>query len=141
MSRDFNWSLYLALAKELQTLVLPDEIVDIDGNILDNNAFKEAYYRTAISRAYYAAFCIARNYLRDTLQINISKVDAHNFVIHEFKERRNLKNSHNIANTLYSLRQYRNDADYNDIPIINLDKKVQYAIKESQRVISLIAQL
>jgi hypothetical protein len=47
----FDWSHYLELAKELNT-----------GS--SGSPIEEAKLRSAISRAYYAAFCVARNYLR-----------------------------------------------------------------------------
>ena len=135
MHQKFEWILYLALAKELLVFHSTEQELNTNDNI------KEAYYRTVISRAYYAAFCTARNYLRDTLNIRISKVDAHISVISEFKEQRELKNSHNISNTLQSLRNHRNMADYDDICKIHLDGVAQHAIKESQRVIDLISAL
>lgn len=46
----FHWSDYLELAEELQSKAVTSII-------------HEAYLRTAISRAYYAAFITARNYL------------------------------------------------------------------------------
>lgn len=135
MHQKFEWTLYLDLAKELLVLTSLEQGLNTNENI------KEAYYRTIISRAYYATFCIARNYLRDTLNIRISKVDAHAFVIIEFKEQRKLKNSHNISNTLHSLRNYRNMADYDDICKIRLEHVAQHAVKESQRIIDLISAL
>ena len=134
MHQKFEWLWYLELAKELLSLISSDQEVT-------NETIKEAYYRTIISRAYYAAFCTARNYLRDTLNIKISKVDAHAFVISEFKEQRKLKNSHNISNTLHSLRNSRNMADYDDICKMRLDGVAQHTVKESQRVIDLILSL
>lgn len=47
----FDWSGYLDVAKELASVAL-------------TSANKEAKLRSAISRAYYAAFILARNYLR-----------------------------------------------------------------------------
>ena len=135
MHQKFEWTLYLDLAKELLVLTSLEQELNTNENV------KEAYYRTVISRAYYAAFCTARNYLRDTLNIKISKVDAHAFVIIEFKEQRKLKNSHNISNTLHSLRNYRNMADYDDICKIRLEHVAQHAVKESQRIIDLISAL
>ncbi|KAF5436823.1 hypothetical protein C5S35_07295 [Candidatus Methanophagaceae archaeon] len=48
----FNWSGYLDLAKELAGQTA-------------GQATEEAKLRSSASRAYYAAFCRARNYLRD----------------------------------------------------------------------------
>lgn len=48
----FDWTQYLFLAQELTK-----------GSASSSN--HEAMLRSAISRAYYAAFCSARNFLRD----------------------------------------------------------------------------
>lgn len=49
----FDWKKYLELAEYIyeNSSILPD---------------KEACYRTSVSRAYYAAFCIARRYLQES---------------------------------------------------------------------------
>ncbi len=141
MHQKFEWSLYLVLAKELLDFNSLEQKLNSIENIKETENIKEAYYRTIISRAYYAAFCMARNYLRDTLNKRIDKVDVHRFVINEFKEQRKLKNSQNISNTLLSLRDYRNKADYDDICQIHLDRIAQHAVKESQRIIDLISAL
>ena len=48
----FNWSEYLGLAQQL-------------AGKAQISATRESRLRSAISRAYYAAFILARNYLRD----------------------------------------------------------------------------
>ena len=53
---EFNWREYLNLVKFL----LYSEILGIS---------KEALYPCAVSRAYYSAFCWARNYAEDIIQI------------------------------------------------------------------------
>lgn len=65
---DFEWIQYLNLAKELARS--------------DND---EAKLRSSISRAYYAAFCNAKNYLEDVDHQNAPKDQAHSFVINYFK--------------------------------------------------------
>ncbi len=97
----FDWSQYLNLAKELTgQSTIP--------------ANQEAKLRDAISRAYYAAFILARNYLRDHEGISIPKTsDAHRYVWEQFQlnpdPQRQL-----IANNLKRLRAYRRQADYVD---------------------------
>ncbi len=97
----FDWSQYLNLAKELTgQSTIP--------------ANQEAKLRDAISRAYYAAFILARNYLRDHEGISIPKTsDAQRYVWEQFQlnpdPQRQL-----IANNLKRLRAYRRQADYVD---------------------------
>jgi len=49
----FNWRHYLDLANYLQN------------NAEDLPDFEEACYRSVVSRAYYAVYCLARNFVRD----------------------------------------------------------------------------
>jgi len=78
-----------------------------------NNTLEKAYLRTAVSRAYYGIFCIARNYLRDKRNIQIPSLSTHEFVINKFKYSNDLKETL-IGNYLGSLRDERNKADYED---------------------------
>jgi hypothetical protein len=68
----FDWSQYLNLAKELAgQATIPAE--------------QEARLRDAISRSYYAAFILARNYLRDKQGHSLPKTsDIHRYVWQEF---------------------------------------------------------
>jgi uncharacterized protein (UPF0332 family) len=93
----FDWSKYLVVAEHLY-----------------NNANKEeAFLRSAISRAYYAAFVSARNLLRDKDGLEIPKADVHNFVITKFLTSRNPMRQ-KIGSNLFDLRKIRNLADYRD---------------------------
>ncbi|MDF0552110.1 hypothetical protein [Kamptonema sp. UHCC 0994] len=60
----FNWSEYLALAQQL-------------AGKSQISATQESRLRSAISRAYYAAFIQARNYLRDTMGLSIPRKNTH----------------------------------------------------------------
>ena len=140
MPHKFQWSLYLTLASKLSSLALTEQTLNTS-ELMSNNSIKEAYYRAAISRAYYAAFCSARNYLRDTLNLRIPLENTHNFVINEFKERWDIKNSRTISNTLYTLRKDRNNADYDDNPIRNVDSTATRVMRDSQKIVELINQL
>jgi len=63
----FDWSEYLSVAQELASGA-------------NTSANKEAKLRSAISRAYYAAFILARSYLRDREELLILRTnDAHSY--------------------------------------------------------------
>jgi uncharacterized protein (UPF0332 family) len=97
----FDWSDYLALARELyrQGIV---------------HSSKEAELRSAISRAYYAAFGKARNYLRDRENRSLSEgADVHAEIQIIFM-RSNDRRRKEIGENLNRLRTYRNRADYRD---------------------------
>lgn len=98
----FDWSDYLALARELYR----------QGMV---HSSKEAELRSAISRAYYAAFCKARNYLRDNENSSLSEgPEAHVEVQNKFLQSRDRRRKE-IGENLNRLRAFRNRADYRDI--------------------------
>jgi len=98
----FGWKDYINLAEDL----------------LDQS--EESCFRSAVSRAYYGAFCIARNVkgFKDFTGANI-----HWKVINEYKNSSD-KNERNIGRILDKLRRARNNADYNE------DKPVTRGIAE-----------
>ena len=97
----FDWSEYLKPAEELagQTVSLVS---------------REAKLSSSVSRAYYAAFCKARNYLRDIEGHSIPATsEAHTRVRNIFmKSPDTLRKG--IGNNLDRLRLNRNKVDYED---------------------------
>lgn len=130
----FDWSEYLNLAQELAA---------ISGDSVNN----EAKLRSAVSRAYYAVFCLARNYLRDvekdprlshnkTTDINEHQYVAEEFIFHKSKA----KNTIRLGENLSRLRQMRNKADYADT-IFTLSKDVKTALNLAQNIIKSLSEL
>jgi uncharacterized protein (UPF0332 family) len=130
ISIDFAWEEYLVLANELS-----------------DASNSEAKLRSSISRAYYASYCIARNYMfandRQEIPDNESK---HVFVMRYFGghvagSKKTHKRSE-ISILLDRMRIRRGDADYeNEYPAGNLILLRSYAKKtifESNRVISIL---
>jgi hypothetical protein len=117
----FDWSEYLTLARHLQGQV--------------NGSFgQEAALRCAISRAYYAAFCHARNYARDCQGFAPTyKAQDHGLVREHFKRRGNVI----IATSLDQLRQWRNQCDYDD-SIPNLALMCVGSILRAQEIIDFL---
>jgi uncharacterized protein (UPF0332 family) len=97
----FDWTEYYTLAQELiGTSTAPANI--------------EAKMRAAISRLYYAAFCRARNYLRDREGLVIpAGARAHRFVRDTFRNSQD-RIRQKVGDRLDKLRVYRNRADYDD---------------------------
>jgi len=93
----------------------------------------EAAERTAVSRAYYAAFCHFRNYA----EVYLGFQACHNATDHE-RLRTHFQNLGqpwiNVAATLGRLRKWRNDCDYDDY-VPNLSKRVGSAIRVAERVL------
>lgn len=131
----FDWSEYFKLAQELAAM---------SG---DSAASQEARLRSAISRAYYSVFCIARNYLRDvegntrisrnkTFDLNEHQYVAEEFVFHPSKQKRMTR----IGRNLRYLRQIRNKADYAD-RIFNLPSDAKDALKTAEKVMKALSEL
>ena len=130
----FDWSEYLNLATELAALSSDSDDA-------------EAKLRSAVSRAYYAVFCLSRNYLRDiekdprlsrksSSDINEHQYVAEEFIFHKSKNKEMIK----IGENLSRLRELRNKADYADT-IFNLQKDVKYALKLAQNIMSALNNL
>lgn len=130
----FDWSEYLNLAQELAA------------TNSDSSANNEAKLRSAISRAYYATFCLARNYLRDiekdprlfrkNRDFNEHQYVAEEFIYHPTK----MKNMVKIGENLSKLRELRNKADYEDT-MFNLQNSVKNALMLAQNIISALNEL
>ncbi|MCC5627774.1 HEPN domain-containing protein [Nostoc sphaeroides CHAB 2801] len=123
----FDWSEYLKVAKEL-------------AGAATTSANQEAKFRAAISRAYYAAFIEARNYLRDQQGHSIPTTgNAHKYVSDQFdispEPQRQL-----LAKELAKLRLYRNQADYVD-KFPGLAGITLMALNSSEEVILILSNL
>lgn len=97
----FDWVSFLDIADHLYGLE-------------DDDLSHEACCRAAISRAYYAAFCSARNYaeIKDGFKRAQSKNENdHDRVQFHFKNR---QGGWGVFSRLKELRQWRNAADYDD---------------------------
>lgn len=118
----FNWAKYLVLAEELGT-----------------NRMNEAALRSAISRAYYATFCKARNRLRQEGIYIPNTGKAHKIVWDNYREHADLQRK-SIGITGDRLRQSRNKADYDD-EFPNVDKVVQDSISRAKRLLETLKNL
>lgn len=122
----FNWSEYLGLAQQL-------------AGKAQISATQESRLRSAISRAYYAAFILARNYLRDRSGLTIPRQEGHKYVIDQFKNAPN-PTSKKIGESLKRLRFNRNKADYDD-SVVNLPTITKRTLKLANETISYIQSL
>jgi hypothetical protein len=115
----FQWSDYLQLARFLQ-------------GQRETSYSQEAAERSAVSRAYYAAYCHARNYARDREGFVLSALpEDHRRLREHFQNR----GQELVARALSTLRQWRNRCDYDD-SIAHTDFLVTQSILQAQRVIS-----
>ena len=130
----FEWSEYLNLAQELAA------------TNSDSSANREAKLRSAISRAYYSTFCLARNYLRDlekdpTLFRKNRDINEHQYVAKEFiYHPTQMKNMVKIGENLSKLRELRNNADFEDT-MCNLPTQARTALMLAENIISALSKL
>lgn len=117
----FDWKEYLALAQFLQQLSA-------------TSVNQEAALRSAVSRAYFAAFGHARNYARDRHGLSLTYTgDDHSLVRRHFLSRR----AKGVALKLDKLRQWRNKCDYGD-SVNDLSLILASAITEAQTIIAIL---
>ncbi|MGH8060007.1 MAG: hypothetical protein ACREOH_22690 [Candidatus Entotheonellia bacterium] len=123
----FDWGQYLTLAQEL-----------VGQDV--RSAGQEARQRAAISRAYYAVFCQARNYLRDQ-QGRQTPVggQVHAYVRQQFRDSPNPEHNH-IGHHLNRLRIDRNKVDYEDT-IAGLQLMAQADLLPAAQVLSLLGRV
>jgi len=113
----FAWREYLDVAKFLATAV-------------HEQPMAAAFARCAVSRAYYAAFCHARNHARDADHFEPAyDASDHARVREHFRHSQTA-----VANRLDMLRQWRNQCDYCD-EVPGLHGLPAKAISLAQRVI------
>src|SRR5437870_1766733 len=94
----FDWKEYLALARSLE-------------NQTGEGFAVEATTRCAVSRAYYSAFCYARNYAEMKLKyVRLKGGQDHRGVRDHYRKRGMDK----VANKLGTLYQWRGSCDYED---------------------------
>jgi uncharacterized protein (UPF0332 family) len=120
----FDWSHYLDLAQDLFSQAA-------------NSPYTDASLRSAISRAYYAAYHKARSRLYDKWGISVpADASAHAAVRKEFRQ----KNQKQIATTLDRMRIDRNKADYKD-SVGNLVITAKENLKRARQVIADVNKL
>lgn len=122
----FDWHEYLRLASELAGHPIAP-------------ANEEARLRSAISRAYYAAFCKCRNYLQMQGYQLYRESLAHTQVRNLFKQSqdRRLKQ---VGHHLDRLRSDRNMADYEDY-FADIGEKTELALELANRIFSTLSEL
>ena len=124
----FDWLEYLDLAQEL-------------ARPPTGPSSQEARLRSAISRSYYAAFCKARNHLRDKEGDDTipSGGQVHSYVRNQFMGNSDRVRK-KVGENLNQLRIYRNKADYDDI-VAGLPATTKRVLKQAKRVISTLGNL
>lgn len=118
----FRWADYLALAKELAQRG-------------PSSALSDACFRSAISRAYYAALLTVRNWLRDQEGIEPRDDAGIHADVPDFLSLAGVEEADRLASVLRRLRGRRSDADYQD-QIGNPRKLAELSLLEAGEVVS-----
>ena len=133
----FDWSNYLEVAETLYNEVISTS------NQANSASINEAKVRSCISRAYYSAFCLTRNYLRDFegySNLKTLKFSVHNYVIEELRNSKK-RDFNKLGIILERLREYRVEVDYQDMVSFNLISKAKIAIVDAKKVVQLLQKL
>ncbi|MEK7396088.1 MAG: hypothetical protein AAB116_04030 [Candidatus Poribacteria bacterium] len=119
----FKWSEYFDLAKFLYS---------------NSSSFcqitQEAAYRSAVSRAYYAAFCHSREYARSNYGFVPTGTGEDHRLVRDVFRRRGISE---ISDRLKALHQWRKMCDY-DNKVNNIGTITQKAIKETMDIFQTI---
>lgn len=115
----FDWKAFIELARSLQHQAA-------------GASDAEALLRTAVSRAYYGAFCFVRNHARDQLGFSPrNDADDHGRLRAHLRGKRR-----QIAQRLDRLRQWRNESDYADQLPFDAAATLGAAIGEADRIVA-----
>lgn len=123
----FSWDEYLSVAEAL---------VRERGTL----APEEACCRAAISRAYYAAYGVARNHARDHEQLSLQRTGGDHQRILLHYRRRPDRSHQQVAEWLFRLRRQRNQADYND-QMPAAVTSVYVALRRARQVLAVLETL
>jgi uncharacterized protein (UPF0332 family) len=134
---NFDWEDYLALAETL----LEISKGTIDCKELDK---QEAIFRSSISRAYYAAYHYALDYLLANTTFQLQNFDSHTAVINAYRTSV-YRDRKAISQRLFQLKSYRIRADYNlsfdnstQNYLINLEQVATDTNLEARRIINMV---
>lgn len=102
LGKTFDWGRFIKLAERLHP-----------GNEHEGH---EAELRSSVSRAYYGAYCIARNFAKSkNVVLDTEKYGTKHIALQEyFKSHQDIEYKA-IGNNLEKLRNARNSADYDDV--------------------------
>jgi uncharacterized protein (UPF0332 family) len=117
----FDWTQYLGLAQELA------------------QRSDEAALRTAISRAYYAVFCLSRDRLEQEGVVFLPDTNIHSLVWEEYRQS-NDSIRYYIGIDGKGLRNARNIADY-EAEFVDLSARTRRALQKAESILNALARL
>ena len=124
----YDWTEFLTLAETLQSD--PDSL-----------GLREASLRSAISRAYYATFCIARNFGRDRGEFTPTGTGRDHTLVRTHFELSSNRTRRKIGVDINRMRDNRNTADYDDVLIGRPESLAQSSIDIARNVLNALNSL
>lgn len=122
----FDWGEFISLAQNLLKINRP--------------VSEEAACRAAISRSYYGAFCLARNFAEDNDHVTFDSSSKVHIIIQEHYANETDTAKQKIGEDLRRLRLARNIADYDNI-CHNIKNKASGSIRRAERVKKVLQNL
>jgi uncharacterized protein (UPF0332 family) len=115
------------------------DYIRLAGKLAASPSADEASYRTAISRAYYGAFHLARDFLVDLGFIPMGNANVHAFV-RRYLHASNSPDAVTAADDLGDLQTLRNLADYRlDDSRVGSQKQAKWSVERATQVASALA--
>lgn len=124
----FEWQYYLRLAQRLYS-----ELQGSSNGDTFSSHETEALCRTVVSRAYYAVYCLARNYAQEHDGYE-SHGNDHRELQNHFTQNTSLKLKCRIGNQLRQLHQSRIKADYFDELTESAINSASKALSQASRI-------
>ena len=119
----FDWSGFLGVAEGLCTAAQKNP----------THRLAQAFYRTAVGRAYFASYCHARSYAEQHLDfVRTHGPNDHEYVRDTIRAAGKVKE----ASALDDLRKFRNQCDY-DEQVHNVDLMAAGSLMKARSVMSL----
>jgi hypothetical protein len=132
----FEWKYYLDLALELI-----EKYEQEASHQTNNRLLQEARLRAAISRAYYAANRTACEFLNNENPSKpVRKEASHSDVTGRFKQSGNKKRQE-VGWDLENLRDWRERADYQNVPIPNLLIQARFCTSLAKKILTVLDTL
>lgn len=112
-----------------------NELIDLAHSIRNSAGLgsAEAINRSAISRAYYGAFCLARNKGVNEGWISINNTGRDHEIVKNYYKGSSNRTKMNIGVALERLHVYRKYADYDDL-CCDSENKAQACINRAQTI-------
>lgn len=108
---------------------------------VDDFPSHEACYRIVVSRAYYAAFCLSRNFVIEKYPTTNFYSNEHQEVQKFFQRKTHDNNMVKIGNQLSRLHQDRKKADYDNVLNEAALMKAGKSLRVAKEIINKIEQL